>query len=553
MSRPASLAQSLAEDRLPSRIWDRETTLFAPAKAQRGIHGEIMNRLGWLHSPLQEGPALAELLVFADEVRQAGLTDVYLLGMGGSSLGAEVLRDIPFGKTGDRCRLTVLDTTDERAINDATENLRPEHALFLVASKSGTTIEVDALERYFRELMSAAHGPKAGRHFVAITDPGTPLEAHAHASHYRRTFLNPPAIGGRYSVLSNFGLVPAALLGVDLGALFKGARRMADNCRANVAANPGLALGAFMGDQSTQGRDKLTVLLPASLASLGPWIEQLVAESTGKDEVGILPIVDEVVEDVDQFGPDRAFVAVLTPQSVDLAAMALTLERAGRPVFRIQTTAVQLGAEFFRWEFATAVAGAVLKINPFDEPDVRSAKEQTRKQLEDFARLGRLEPDPPLSRAGSYRRRESRPPDPIGPTGRYVAILDYRPMDLVRRPMVTLVRRDIRRLVPIATTHGIGPRYLHSTGQFHKGGPNKGLFLMLTSGDATETPVPGAGYSFSVLKRAQALGDFRALADAKRHVIHFHFDEPEADLSGPLLKAVSELGPRRGPKPDPIR
>ncbi|HYN08390.1 MAG TPA: hypothetical protein VES67_13490 [Vicinamibacterales bacterium] len=553
MSRPASLAQSLAEDRLPSRIWDRETTLFAPARAQRGMHGEIMNRLGWLHLPAQEGPPVAELLLFADEVRQAGLTDVYLLGMGGSSLGAEVLRDIPFGKTGDRCRLTVLDTTDERAITDVTETLRPERALFLVASKSGTTIEVTALERYFRELMSAAHGANAGRHFVAITDPGTPLETHTNANNYRRTFLSPPAVGGRFSVLSNFGLVPGALLGVDLGTLLKRARRMADNCRPNIASNPGLALGAFIGDQSQQGRDKLTVLLPASLAPLGPWIEQLVAESTGKDGVGVLPIVDEVVEDLEQFGPDRAFVAVITPQSLDLAATALTLERAGRQVFRIQTTADQLGAEFFRWEFAIAVAGAVLKINPFDEPDVRSAKEQTTKQLEAFARLGKLEPDPPLSRAGSYRRRESRPPEPIGPAGRYVAILDYRPIHLVRRPMITLIRRDIRRLVPVATTHGVGPRYLHSTGQFHKGGPNKGLFLMLTSGDATETPIPGTNYSFSVLKRAQALGDFRALADAKRHVIHFHFDDPDADLSEPLLKAVNELGPRRGPRPDPIR
>jgi hypothetical protein len=333
----------------------------------------------------------------------------------------------------------------------------------------------------------------------------------------------------------------------------KRARRMADDCRANVAANPGLALGAFMGDQSTQGRDKLTVLLPPSLAPLGPWIEQLVAESTGKQGVGILPVVDESVEDVDQLGPDRAFVAVLTPQSLDLAATALTLERAGRPVFRIQTTPDHLGAEFFRWEFATAVAGAVLKINPFDEPDVRGAKEQTRKQLEDFARLGQLEPDPPLSRANSHLRRESRPPEPLASSGRYVAILDYRSTDLVRRPTISLVRRAIRRLAPVATTHGIGPRYLHSTGQFHKGGPNTGLFLMLTSRDATETPVPEANYSFSVLKRAQALGDFRALAEAQRHVIHFHFDDPDADLAGPLLKAVSELGPRRGPRPDPIR
>jgi glucose-6-phosphate isomerase len=553
MPRSAPLAQVLADDRLPARIWDRETTLFALADAPRERHLAVANRLGWLDSPARDSQALAELLLFAAEIREAGLTDVYLLGMGGSSLCAEVLRDVPFGRRQERCRLTVLDTTDERAITDVTERLRPEQSLFLVASKSGTTIEVNALEQHFRAVLAAALGAAAGRHFAAITDPGTPLEAHATASSYRRTFLNPPSIGGRYSVLSNFGLVPAALMGVDLGQLMRRARRMADDCRANVASNPGLALGAFMGEQARLGCDKLTVLLPQALAPLGAWIEQLVAESTGKQQRGILPVVDEPVEDLAQFGGDRAFVAVLTPQSLDLAAHALTLEREGRPVFRIQTSADQLGAEFFRWEFATAVAGRVLGINPFDEPDVRGAKERTKAQLEVFDRHGALKPDPPLSRVANYYRRESRPREPIAAAGRYVAILDYRPMDLVRRPTVALMRREIRRLTPVATTHGIGPRYLHSTGQYHKGGPNTGLFVLLTSADRTATPIPGSSYTFSVLKRAQALGDFDALAAAGRHVIHFHFEEIETDITTPVMKAVSEIGPRKGPRPDPIR
>ena len=553
MPRSAPLAQGLADERLPARIWDRETTLFAAADVPRERHLAIGNRLGWLDTPARDGQALAELLLFNNEIREAGLTDVYLLGMGGSSLCAEVLRDIPFGKTQERCRLTVLDTTDEQAITDVTDHLRPERSLFLVASKSGSTVEVNALEQHFRAVMSAAQGAAAGRHFAAITDPGTPLEAHATASNYRRIFLNPPSIGGRYSVLSNFGLVPAALLGVDLGLLMKRARRMADDCRANVASNPGLALGAFMGEQARLGCDKLTVLMPASLAPLGPWIEQLVAESTGKQGRGILPVVDEPVEDLAQFGRDRAFVVLLTPQSLDLAAHALTLERDGRPVFRIETSPDQLGAEFFRWEFATAVAGHVLGINPFDEPDVRSAKERTKTQLEFFDRTGALQPDPPLSRVGNYYRRESRPTEPIAAPGRYVAILDYRPIDLVGRPTVALIRREIRRLTPVATTHGIGPRYLHSTGQYHKGGPNTGLFLLLTSADRTATPIPGSTHTFSVLKRAQALGDFDALVAAGRHVVHFHLEEIETDITTPVLKAVSEIGPRKGPRPDPIR
>ncbi|MGE5836461.1 MAG: glucose-6-phosphate isomerase [Acidobacteriota bacterium] len=555
MPRFPPLAQSFADERLATRIWNKETGLFAPPNAPRETQHSIAARLGWLQAPSVDERAVAELLVFADETRHAGLTDVYLLGMGGSSLCAEVLRDVAAGRSGERCRLTLLDTTDERAIADATDTLRPEHALFLVASKSGTTVEVLALESYFRAVMTDARGGSASRHFIAITDPGTPLETLARTQHYRRVFLNPPDIGGRYSVLSNFGLVPGALLGVDLGTLLKRARRMADDCRANIASNPGLALGAFIAEQASQGRDKLTVLLPAPLAPLGAWIEQLVAESTGKNGGGLLPIVDEPLEDdyLQQVGPDRAFVAILTPQSPDVASVALALEKAGKPIFRIQTTAEHLGAEFFRWEFATAVAGSALEINPFDEPDVRDAKARTKAQLDAFDRTGSLQPDPPLSRAGNGFRREARPREPIGPNRRYVAILDYRPADLTRRSAIALVRRDIRRLTRVATTHGVGPRYLHSSGQYHKGGPNTGLFILLTADDATKTPIPGTRFTFSVLKHAQALGDFEALAAAGRHVVHYHFDDREADVSTPIMKVVSEIGPRRGPKPDPIR
>jgi hypothetical protein len=439
-----------------------------------------------------------------------------------------------------RTDLRVLDTTDERAILAATASLDPDRSLFIVASKSGTTIEVSSLERHFWSAMTSALGTKAAEHFVAITDPGTPLARRAAAAGYRDVFINPADIGGRFSALSLFGLVPAALLGIDLRSLLASAERMASASRVDDSDNPGLALGLFVGRQARAGRDKLTLMLPETLAALGPWIEQLVAESTGKHGHGVLPVVDEPIGAPQEYGADRAFVAVETQSSTEVSRAADALAADGRPMFRISTGADDLGGEFFRWEVATAVAGLVLGVNPFDEPNVKDAKERTQRQLDTFIATGDFRLDPPLDRRNGYGRREHRPnaSDVRMGEGRYLAVLDYLPLDPSRDDVIARVRRTIRTRTGLATTHGVGPRYLHSTGQYHKGGPNSGLFLLITARDATMTPVPGESYSFRTLKQAQALGDFEALVAAGRNVVHYHIEDPTAEFSAALEKAV---------------
>jgi hypothetical protein len=316
---------------------------------------------------------------------------------------------------------------------------------------------------------------------------------------------------------------------------------MAGRCRGDETNNPGLALGAFLGAQARAGRDKLTLLVPDELAPLGVWIEQLIAESTGKQGTGILPIVGEPAGTPDSYGPDRQFVALLTRSASALRDLAGQLDQAGRPVLRIETDPANLGAEFFRWEFATAVAGHVLGINPFDEPNVKEAKQRTQQQLDARRATGSFRIDPPLETTGGVAHREHQPPATAAPSGRYVAILDYMPPQPGRTAVVERLRAALRTRLKAATTYGVGPRYLHSTGQYHKGGPNTGLFLLMTAADATATPVPGTDYTFSALKYAQALGDFDALAAAGRHVIQCHVDEAKADFGAALARAVDRL------------
>jgi glucose-6-phosphate isomerase len=541
LMRPTALATSLASDGLPSRIWHRDTTVFAPPDGPPDVHAAIRDRLGWLTIPEQAAGGIHDLREFAEAVREDGMTDVYLLGMGGSSLCAEVLRDVPGPRVAD-CRLTVLDTTDEKAVREATEGLTPSRALFVASSKSGTTIETSSLEQHFRRAMKDALGAAAGAHFVAVTDPGTPLVALAEKHGYRHAFLNPPDIGGRYAALSLFGLVPAALLGLDLSGLLMSATSMADACRADTPANPGLALGAFAAQSASAGRDKLTVLLSPPLRPLGAWIEQLVAESTGKNGLGILPIVDEPVGKPAEYGPDRAFVGVVTDEDEALNRTLTSFKRAGFPVFPIEATTEALGAEFFRWEFATAVMGAALGVNPFDEPNVRDAKQRTQAQLDRRRARGAFNLDPPFEKGRGYSRRESRQAAPDARSGRFVAVLDYLPADASRAETIARLRAALRRRTGAATTYGVGPRYLHSTGQYHQGGPNAGVFLLLTAADAGATPVPGADYTFSTLKQAQALGDFEALAAAGRHVVHYHIDDPLADYAQELERVLKSFG-----------
>jgi glucose-6-phosphate isomerase len=534
--------RSLASRRLAAHIWWRRTSVFLPALAPPAFHEAIKNRLGWLDAPDDAARHIAGLDLFAAGVRRDGLTDIYLIGMGGSSLAAEVIRDLsPPAARGPR--LTVLDTTDERRIRDVSERLAPERTLFVVASKSGSTIEVTALERHFWSLLARRRGGPARAQFVAVADPETPLAAHATEERYRSIFLNRPDIGGRYSALSLFGLVPAALLGFDLRAYVGSAQRMAAACRPDTVENPGLALGAFLSAEAAAGRDKLTLLTSPSLLSLGAWIEQLVAESVGKDGRGVLPIVGEPLGAPDEYDKDRTFVALVAPGDAATDAAQQGLESTGRFVMRFDVKPADLGGEFFRWEFATAVLGSLLGVNPFDEPNVRDAKLRTAAQLEYRAKTGAFRIDPPFENQPGCLVRLSKAIKAHDPGGRYLAILDYLPADPGRDAVIGELRAGHRRATGHATTYGVGPRYLHSTGQYHKGGPNTGMFVVLTSVDATRTPAPNEGYSFSSLRFAQALGDFEALVAAGRDVVHCHFDTPPPDLAATILRLIRPLMP----------
>jgi glucose-6-phosphate isomerase len=529
------LLERWVADHVASRVWARDLSVFAPPGAPADRAGVVRQRLGWLNVPVSLAPRVADLSNFAHDCWDEQIRHVYLLGMGGSSLCAEVLRDV-LPSQPHAPRLLVLDTTDERTIREATETLSAAHTLIVAASKSGGTIEVTSLERHFWAVMEGALGDRAGRHFAAITDPGTSLVALADEHGYRQTFLNPPDIGGRYSALSLFGLVPGALLRRPMEQLLESARLMATRCQVDAPENPGLALGAFIATAAEAGRDKLTLLLPPELASLGAWIEQLVAESTGKEGRGVLPIVGEPIGRPNEYGDDRAFVAIAPAVSADVHEAIQRLAAAGHPTFEIEMAPDDLGGEFFRWEFATAVAGAALGINPFDEPNVKDAKMRTQAQLDARRTQGMFKIDPPFVRGQGYSRREHlRDGDgDEARAGRYVAILDYLPHEPKRAEVIARLRGALRRHTKLATTHGIGPRYLHSTGQYHKGGPNTGLFLLFTAIDESVSAVPGTDYTFSALKFAQALGDFEALSAAGRHVVHYHIEDPAADYSAAL-------------------
>jgi glucose-6-phosphate isomerase len=549
---PASqLAETLLASRTASRIWDRDVSVWS-ATPGTAAASSIASRLGWLDVARTMAPHLDRVALLGDAARREQVEAVYLLGMGGSSLCAEVLRSV-HGVEAGHPDLLVLDTTDERTIAGAASRLNPERTWFIVASKSGGTVEVASLERFFWDRMSASLGVKAGHHFVAITDPGTALETLARTRTYGEVFLNPPDIGGRFSALSLFGLVPAALIGADVRTLVEAGAAMAEGCRQENHTNAGLELGAFIGAGALDGRDKLTVVLPPSLASLGLWIEQLVAESTGKHGKGSLPVVDEPLGRPDEYGRDRLFVALSTDADAPDDEALKALAAAGHPILRLSTRLNGLGSEFFRWEFATAVAGAALGINPFDEPNVSEAKEKTKAQLASFATRGRFaEPTATASNDSvwvtSRAFADDAPAaavraavDSIAP-GDYVAFLSYLPASPEIERAVAGIRRAIRSRMLAATTFGVGPRYLHSTGQYHKGGPDTVVAFVLTGDDETETAIPDAGYSFAVLKRAQALGDVETLEAHGRRTVRLHVKDPRnaaADIEELFAAALS--------------
>jgi glucose-6-phosphate isomerase len=538
----AQLAERFLHERVVSRIWNRDPSVWRADPGSEPARS-ISTRLGWLDVPHTMKPELDRVAHLAQAVRNEQFQTVHLLGMGGSSLCAEVIQSVLGGREGFPS-LGVLDTTDERTIRTAAERADPSRTLFIVASKSGGTVEVASMERYFWNWVSDAVGSRAGQHFIAITDRGTALENLASTRGYRETFVNPADIGGRFSALSLFGLVPAALIGVSARDLLEAGRVMSEGCRQENHTNAGFELGAFLGAAAAAGRDKLTVVLPPSLASLGLWIEQLIAESTGKHGKGILPIVDEPLGRPADYGQDRAFVLVTSDRDKpDLDGLA-RLEEAEHPVLRLTTRVDALGAEFFRWEFATAVAGAALGVNPFDEPNVAEAKAKTKALLDRYLSTRQLTDATPgkndrevdvLTRgfAGDEPAAIVRAAiDSLQP-GDYVAFLSYLPASSTFAEAINGVRVAIRARTRAATTFGVGPRYLHSTGQYHKGGPNSVLAFVITADDDTQTDVPDAGYSFAVLKRAQALGDVQTLEAHGRRVLHLHLKsrEPEATIS----------------------
>jgi RpiB/LacA/LacB family sugar-phosphate isomerase len=509
-----------------TRLWKKDPTLWSETGAGRA---SVLNRLGWLDAPTAMRARAAELVAFADEVQAEGVRDVVLLGMGGSSLAAEVLAaSLP--PPAGRPALTVLDTTDPAAVRRVRERLDLARTLFLVSSKSGTTVEMIALYRFFRAEVERTLA-EPGRRFVAITDPGTPLERLAAEGGFRRTFLNPPDVGGRFSALTLFGLVPGALIGADVAGLLERGATMAEACGPGVAAadHPGLRLGAALGGLALAGRDKVTFVISEPVAALGAWLEQLLTESTGKQGRGLIVVNDEPVGPPAVYGADRLFVAITLGADPAVEGAVAPLEAAGHPVIRLALRdRLDLGAEFFRWQWATAVAGVLLGVNPFDEPNVAAAKDATQAALATFRERGRL-PDWPADSPDDLATAlaAARPGD-------YVALLAF----VTPEPATTAALRALRVLIRdrtrLATTAGYGPRYLHSTGQLHKGGPPTAILALLAAEDSEDLPIPGERYGFATLKMAQALGDLATLRGARRRALWLPF-------AGRAVDAVERL------------
>jgi len=568
VEQPGSLAASyddalrqLTALRATKRLFDRDPSLWKSDEAHAAV---IRNRLGWLDAPAWLAARREELRAFAKEIRGAGFTRIVLLGMGGSSLAPEVLqrtlRPGPGAPT-----LEVLDATNPGAIRGIEQRGRLDKTFFLVASKSGSTVETRSQYRYFRAAVESAGLPEPGKRFAAITDKGSALDKLAKAEGFRNVFLNPPDIGGRYSALSYFGMVPAALLGLDLDDLAARAGAAREETLRDAAdMNPALRLGAFLAAAAKAGRDKMTLLLPGALRPFGFWVEQLVAESTGKEGRGIVPVEGEPIGPAHRYGKDRAFVFLALAGSPDteLVRLRADLVGAGAPCLQIELPdAEALGGEFYRWEAATAFAAALLAIDPFDEPNVQESKDATNRLLGTLRDEGRLPEAPYLATDGAIgiasagplwaRMTKGLPAHPslesvlqrflgLARSDDYVAVLAYVERSAEAESAFALLRRAIRNATHLAVLQGYGPRYLHSIGQLHKGGPPTGLFLVLTAdapagGDA---PIPDSHFSFGQLQRAQALGDLESLAAHEKAAVRLHLGTDVAAALGSLNHAV---------------
>ena len=521
------VAAQLDGSRVPARLKAHDHTLWNDNPA------EIADRMAWLTLPTDSRGVIGELAEFATEVRDAGFRYVALLGMGGSSLGPEVIRQIVGSPvSGGYPQMLTLDSTVPAWVSTATAAIDPAFTTFVLSSKSGTTTEPLTFYAHFRNLVEACVGvERAGDNFIAITDPDTALARLAQSEGFRRTFINDPDIGGRYSVLSHFGLVPAALTGVDLARLLEPAAAMQQRCLSAgpVADNPGAWLGTVIGTLAKEGRDKLTLVASPKIAGFGLWVEQLLAESTGKNGTGIIPVAAEPLQSSDAYGADRLFVQLRLANDDSSDARAadqamLLLESAGHPTVRLELSgAYDLGAEFYRWEYATAIAGHILGIHPFDQPDVQGAKDRTVSVLEGYQAAGRL-PDTRSDDAGRLLEilAESGPGD-------YLAIMAYLPDADGIGDAICELRRRVMGKHGIATTAGYGPRFLHSTGQLHKGGPDSGIFLQLTQEHVADLDIPGWPFSFGTLADAQALGDLQALRNLGRRAVSIRLDGNPAD------------------------
>ncbi len=539
----AAVKKSLEEWRLRGkvrRLWKRDASLWTG-------NGES-EWMGWLSITEDQRGHLDELTKFAEEIRSEGFAHVLLLGMGGSSLAPEVLKKT-FGKLNGFPELLVLDSTDPQQVRAFEAKIDLARTLFIVSSKSGSTLEPNLFKQYFLERAKQVLGPlEASRRFVAITDPATMMEKVAKSDRFRHIFYGVPSIGGRYSALSDFGLVPAAIMGLDVRKFLDRTEDMVHCCTycLPVDQNPGVILGAILGVLAKKGRDKVTFVTSPGIASLGAWLEQLLAESTGKQGRGLIPVEGEQLGPPEVYGADRLFVYLRLATAPDAAqdTAVAALEAAGQPVVRITIgDTYDLGQEFFRWEIATAVAGSILGVNPFDQPDVEQSKLATKELTAQYQQTGSLPSEEPfLEEAGLQLFADDHNRAALAKAARkdttlagyfrallrqlqaddYFALLAYLEMNDPHDTALQAIRHAVRDRKRVATCLGYGPRFLHSTGQAYKGGPNTGVFLQITCDDANDLPVPGAKYTFGVVKAAQARGDFQVLAERGRRLLRVH-------------------------------
>ena len=542
------------------RLWQRDASLWTGA--------DESNWLGWLDITEKQLTQVDQFKQIGADVKKAKFKHALLLGMGGSSLCPEVLR-MTFGKIKGFPELHVLDSTDPAQIKAIEKSVDLRSTLCIVSSKSGNTLEPNIYKQYFFEQVKKKVGEKeAGNRFIAITDPGSQLQQVAERDKFRQIFPGVPSIGGRYSALSNFGMVPGAVMGLDIGKFLKNTQEMANACGANTAAdsNPGVLLGAILGTAANQGLDKLTIISSPGIHDLGAWLEQLIAESTGKQGKGIIPVDREKLGKPEVYGSDRVFVYLRLQTKPDKKqdAAVKALEREGLPVVRITIkNTYNLGQEFFRWEIATAVAGSIIGINAFNQPDVEASKVETRKLTGEYEQTGKLPPETPFLEAEGIKLYAD-PRNAAALKGSvtlvdalkfhldrlnanaYFGILAYITMNKENEDALQVIRHMVRDSKKNATVLGFGPRFLHSTGQAYKGGPNTGDFLQITCEDKIDFPVSGQKYTFGVVKAAQARGDFAVLAERGRRALRVHIGKnAKADLAK-LSRAVQRALELRG-------